>query len=244
MAKDHVPSGFERPSGYKSDLEIAETGDKAKSINTSFGSKNHNAYIHRVDGTHEHFYYSPKDGKSGWHGYNYPTHNNHPKTNSANRLCEKTESEEKNMDRNSFIESLKVDKTTHEKSNETKNTNTHFEQNRSNTSRERNSFVESLKVDKTTLEHSKETSANKETNTYSHTSKSNTDDGGRDRGDTGPGSQGREAGYKGGLEGHGNAIGSNAPSLGISSGHGDAGGSSGDGGHGSGGHSNSGKGGH
>lgn len=53
MSKDHIPSDFGRPSGYKSDLEIAETGSKVKSINTSFGSKNHNAYIMRTDKTHE-----------------------------------------------------------------------------------------------------------------------------------------------------------------------------------------------
>lgn len=60
MSKDHIPSDFGRPSGYKSDLEVAETGQMVKSINTSFGSKNHNAYIMRKDSTHEHFYYNPK----------------------------------------------------------------------------------------------------------------------------------------------------------------------------------------
>lgn len=83
MSKDHVPSDFARESGYKSDLEIAETGPMVKSINTSFGSMNHNAYIMRSDGTHEHFYYSPKDGKSGWHGSSWETHNNHPQNQST-----------------------------------------------------------------------------------------------------------------------------------------------------------------
>lgn len=159
MSKDHVPSDFSRESGYKSDLEIAETGPMVKSINTSFGSKNHNAYIHRTDGTHEHFYYSPQEGKSGWHGYNWETRNNHP------NLQEETQSISeggKTMDRNSFIESIKVDKATVDRCNEVclnaaKNANTHS---------------------------SKQTMA--------------ADDGGRERGDTGPGALGREAGNKGG----------------------------------------------
>lgn len=35
MSKDHKPSDFARPSGYKSDLEVGETGPDVKSINTS-----------------------------------------------------------------------------------------------------------------------------------------------------------------------------------------------------------------
>lgn len=105
MSKDHVPSDFSRSSGYKSDLERAETGSMVKSINTSFGSKNHNAYIMRSDGTHEHFYYSPKTQKSGWHGHKYPTKNNHPD------LQSKAEGA-KDMEINSFLESIKADKAT------------------------------------------------------------------------------------------------------------------------------------
>ena len=111
MSKDHTPSDFNRSSGYRSDLEVAETGPKVKSINTSFGSKNHNAYVMRRDGTHEHFYYNPQNQKSGWHGHNWETHNNHP-NNQTNYKGEKT------MDRNAFIESIKADKATIQRCNE------------------------------------------------------------------------------------------------------------------------------
>lgn len=107
MGKDHDPSDFSRPSGYKSDLENAETGSLVKSINTSFGSRNHNAYIMRSDGTHEHFYYDPQTQKSGWHGYRYATKNNHPDKNADL----KSEGGKK-MDRNSFIQSIKASKAT------------------------------------------------------------------------------------------------------------------------------------
>lgn len=112
MSKDHIPSDFARQSGYKSDLENAETGKGVKSINTSFGSKNHNAYIMRTDGTHEHFYYSPKTQKSGWHGANYETKNNHP-----NRQLQK-EGDGKNMKTNDFLESIKADKATLDRLND------------------------------------------------------------------------------------------------------------------------------
>lgn len=118
MSKDHVPSDFARSSGYKSDLESTETGPMVKSVNTSFGSKNHSAYIMRSDGTHEHFYYDPQSQKSGWHGHKYPTNNNHP--NSQPKF---NSNGGKQLDRNSFIESIKVDKATKERCNETsKNT--------------------------------------------------------------------------------------------------------------------------
>ena len=125
MSKDHVPSDFSRSSGYKSDLEKAETGPMVKSVNTSFGSKNHNAYIMRSDGTHEHFYYSPKTQKSGWHGHKYPTRNNHPDQQT------RTKSEgAKSMDKsNNFFKSIKADKATLARLNEvsknaSKNANT------------------------------------------------------------------------------------------------------------------------
>lgn len=106
MSKDHIPSDFGRPSGYKSDLEVAETGQMVKSINTSFGSKNHNAYIIRKDSTHEHFYYNPKEQKSGWHGHLYETRNNkipqNVKPNGDNNMQKS----------NSFLENIKVDKAT------------------------------------------------------------------------------------------------------------------------------------
>lgn len=78
MSKDHMSSVFARESGYKSNFEVAETSPMVKSVNTSFGSRNHNAYIHRSDGTHEHFFYFPKDARSGWHGHNWETRSNHP----------------------------------------------------------------------------------------------------------------------------------------------------------------------
>lgn len=156
MSKDHSPGDFGRPSGYKSDLEIAETQASTKSVNTSFGSKNHNAYVMRADGTHEHFFYSPKDGRSGWHGSNYPTRNNHPQSKTA----EHTEkSGGKTMDRNSFVESLKVDKATVDRCNAVSQ------------------------------------NAAKTVNTQT-AKKGGIDNGGRERGDSGPASLGREAGNK------------------------------------------------
>lgn len=224
MSKDHVPSDFARSSGYKSDLENAETEPMVKSVNTSFGSKNHNAYIMRSDGTHEHFYYDPQSQKSGWHGHKYPTKNNHPNSQP------KTDSKGgKQMDRNSFIESIKADKATIERCNE---------------------------VSK---------NAAKNMNTQSG-KKGGLDNGGRERGDTGPMSHGREGGNKGGPspsphsssgEGHSSNGQSSSPGhssggQASSSGHGSTGssfssghssGGSGTGGHSSGGHG-SGNGGH
>ncbi len=77
MGKDHKPGTFERED-YESDLEVSEkTGTR---VNTSFGSNNHNVYVHNNEGTHEHFFYDPNTQKSGWHGANYPTKSNHPKS--------------------------------------------------------------------------------------------------------------------------------------------------------------------
>jgi len=197
MSKDHIPSDFGRPSGYRSDLEIAETGSKVKSINTSFGSRNHNAYIMRTDKTHEHFYYNPQTQKSGWHGHNYETRNNHPQLNSEN--------------------AGKKGETNMEKSN---------------------SFIQSLKVDQATLERCNEVSKNAAKNANVQSPKSQSVDGGRERGDSGPGSLGRESGYKSGesTSGHeGDSNGHSSNSDG-SSGHSSGGEGS------SGGHGNSGEG--
>lgn len=113
MSKDHVPSDFARKSGYKSDLEIAETGPMVKSINTNFANGSHNAYVHRTDGTHEHFFQTV-EGRSGWHGHNWATRNNHPKQQSNN-----TESKgDARMKKNSFVEGLKADKATIDRCNE------------------------------------------------------------------------------------------------------------------------------
>ncbi len=76
MAKDHKPGGFNRTSGYKSDLEIAE--ERGKRINTSFASGNANVYVHNANHTHEHFGYDPETQSCGYHGENVPTKNNHP----------------------------------------------------------------------------------------------------------------------------------------------------------------------
>ena len=112
MSKVHTPSDFSRPSGYKSDLEIAEISPMTKSVNTSFGSENHNAYIMRKDSTHEHFYYNPKNQKSGWHGHLYETRNNKIPQNVK-------QNGDKNMPKtNSFLESLKVDQATIDRCND------------------------------------------------------------------------------------------------------------------------------
>lgn len=113
MSKDHTPGGFHRTVDYRSDLEIAETGPMVKSVNTSFGGRSHNAYIMRRDGTHEHFFYSPETGKSGWHGNNWETKNNHPP-----KPTETETKENDTMSKDDFRESIKADKTTIEKCNE------------------------------------------------------------------------------------------------------------------------------
>ena len=197
MSKDHAPGDFARKNGYRSDLEIAESGPMVKSVNTSFGSKNHNAYVHRTDGTHEHFFYSPKDARSGWHGHNWETRNNHPQS-PVKESTNTSTTGGKTMERNSFIESLRTDKATIDRCN---------------------------RVSKTVAEKSQMA-----------TGKRVGDDGGRERGDTGPASLGREAGNKCGPsnarsasgEGHG---GQSAQGHGTS-GHGGANGGQGAGGQG------------
>lgn len=216
MSKDHKPSDFGRSSGYKSDLEIAETGSKVKSINTSFGSKNHNAYIVRTDSSHEHFYYDPATQKSGWHGHNYETANNHPNQNQDN-IEGKGES--------SMAKS--------------------------------NSFLEGIKVDQATIDRCNEVSRNVERSTNVQSTRNTTVDAGREHGDSGPGSLGRESAYKAadntsshegvdsGHSSEGNGVsGHSASSEGTSGGH--SAGGQGDGGQGSGeGHgSGEGQGGH
>jgi hypothetical protein len=123
----------------------------------------------------------------------------------------------------------------------------------------RNGFLESIKADKATIDRCNEVSKNaaKKMNSQS-IKKSGLDNGGRERGDTGPMSNGRESGNKGGLaptlhsslgEGYssngkgdsrGNSFGGQASSsrhssAGSSSSNGHSSGSSGTDGHGSGG---------
>lgn len=203
LSKDHIPSDFGRPSGYKSDLEVAETGQMVKSINTSFGSKNHNAYIMRKDSTHEHFYYNPKEQKSGWHGHLYETRNNKIPQN--------------------------------------------VKQNGDNNMQKSNSFLESLKVDQATIDRCNEASKNVAKNNNNHSSKNISNEGGRERGDTGPASHGRESGaYKHGdsNSSHNGSDSSHSSASNTSSGHNSSGGhgisGQGSGGQGSGGHGSSG----
>ena len=108
----------------------------------------------------------------------------------------------------------------------------------------RNSFIESLKVDKATLERINAILRDATKNSNVQTGKSkNSDDGGRERGDTGPGSLGRESGNKSGgisngqseSSGEHGAISQGSSGHGSSDGHGSDGGHSSDGGHGSGG---------
>ena len=98
------------------------------------------------------------------------------------------------------------------------------------TAMDRNEFLESLKVENYSP---LPPNAQKNTNTQSG-KKSNSDDGGRERGDTGPLSHGRESGNKGGTPAAHSSDGGQA----ASSGHNSAGtgGAHGSGGQGSGGH--------
>ncbi len=113
---------------------------------------------------------------------------------------------------------------------------------------ERYSFLESIKADKATIDRCNEVSKNAAKNMNNQSSKKGgLDNGGRERGDTGPMSHGRESGNKGGTapsshsssgEGHssdgqGGSPGHSSGSQASSSGH--SSGSSGTGGHGSGG---------
>lgn len=194
MSKDHVPSGFDRPSGYKSDLEIAEIASTTKSVNTSFGGKSHNAYIMDTNHTHEHFYYNPATQKSGWHGSNYETRNNHPNLQ--------------------YMADVK--------------------KNGGREMKKSNSFLEGLKVDQATIDRCNDVSRNAAQKANTQSSKSITDDGGRERGDSGPGSLGRESGNKAGNQsGHESVNAGQGTSGQGASGHGGAG--QGNGGQGSGG---------
>lgn len=113
---------------------------------------------------------------------------------------------------------------------------------------ERYSFLESIKADKATIDRCNEVSKNAAKNMNNQSGKKGgLDNGGRERGDTGPMSHGRESGNKGGTapsshsssgEGHssngqGGSPGHSSGSQASSSGH--SSGSSGTGGHGSGG---------
>ncbi len=113
---------------------------------------------------------------------------------------------------------------------------------------ERYSFLESIKADKATIDRCNEVSKNAAKNMSNQSGKKGgLDNGGRERGDTGPMSHGRESGNKGGTapsshsssgEGHssngqGGSPGHSSGSQASSSGH--SSGSSGTGGHGSGG---------
>lgn len=129
---------------------------------------------------------------------------------------------------------------------------------------DRNAFLESIKVDKATIEKTNQVSKNVAKNTSNQSGKKGgQDNGGRERGDTGPLSQGRESGNKGGpaptsqsssgkgqssngqngSSGHsseGQAASSGHSSGGSNSGGGHGTSSSGTGGHGSGGQGGSG----
>lgn len=102
---------------------------------------------------------------------------------------------------------------------------------------DRYSFVESIKADKATIDRCNEVSKNAAKNMNNQSGKKGgLDNGGRERGDTGPMSHGRESGNKGGTapsshgsSGEGHSSGGQASSSGHSSG------GSGTGGHGSGG---------
>ncbi len=198
MGKDHTPGGFYRPSGYKSDLEIAESAPTTRSVNTSFGSQNHNAYIMNTDHTHEHFYYDPATQKSGWHGSNYETRNNHPNLQGQPdvKTKEGTETEKENR------------------------------------------FLEGLKVDQATIDRCNDVSRTAAQSAQTQSAKSMADDGGRERGESGPGSLGRESGNKSGEgSGHEGTSGHGTSGQGA---EGQGGGGHGSDGQGGGGHGGSG----
>lgn len=68
---------------------------------------------------------------------------------------------------------------------------------------ERNEFLESIKADKATIDRCNDVSRNAAQKTNTQNSKSISDNGGMERGDSGPGSLGRESGNKsGGQSGH------------------------------------------
>lgn len=119
---------------------------------------------------------------------------------------------------------------------------------------DRNSFIERIKVDKTTVERCNEVSRNAAKNVQTGR-KNAADDGGRERGDTGPASLGRESGNKSGpsnahsASGEGQGHSGQSPSGHGEGGHGTTGGQGsvgghGNGGQGGGGHGSGGHGGH
>lgn len=63
-----------------------------------------------------------------------------------------------------------------------------------------NSFLEGLKVDQATIDRCDAVSRNAAQKANTQSSKSIADDGGRERGDSGPGSLGRESGNKSGVQ--------------------------------------------
>ena len=160
MSKDHSPGTFSRPCGYQSDLEIAESGPMVKSVNTSFGSQNHNSYIMLKDGTHEHFYYDPSTQRSGWHGNNYATRNNHPKSQVKSESSTDKQGGMK-MERNEFIE-----RTSQREPSQT----------RGGRYMERNEFIERLKVDQQTIQKCNDISMNAAKNADQQSSKTNKKD--------------------------------------------------------------------
>ena len=153
MAKDHRPDTLHRPSGYESDLELAEK--TAARVNTSFGSRNHNVYIHNRQGTHEHFFYDPATARSGWHGANYPTRSNHPQGSRDPPAPSAGTSKEASM-------------------------------------QDREQFLARIRCDPATIAKIEAASKNRPASRK----KAALDDGGRERGDEGPGRLGREPGNK------------------------------------------------
>lgn len=106
---------------------------------------------------------------------------------------------------------------------------------------DKNEFLERIKVDKATIEKTNQVTKNAAKNMSNQFGKkSGQDNGGRERGDIGPLSHGREGGYKGGVasSSHSSSSGGQSPPSGHSSG-----GSSSGGGHGTGGHESGGQGG-
>jgi hypothetical protein len=127
---------------------------------------------------------------------------------------------------------------------------------------DRNAFLESVKVDKATIDKTNQVSKNAAKNMSNQTfKKEGQDNGGRERGDTGPMSHGREGGNKGGPastsqsssgkgqssngqnSSSGHSSGGQTASSGHSSGGSNSGGGHGTGGSGTGGHGSGGQGG-
>lgn len=106
----------------------------------------------------------------------------------------------------------------------------------------KNEFLDSIKVDKAIIEKTNQVSKNAAQNLRSQSvKKSGLDDGGRERGDTSPLSQGRDSGNKSGTSASHCSPNGGHTSGGQSSSSGHSSGNSGTGGHGSGGHGGSGE---